>query len=194
MYDGRGFALPGQPEAARPRSSPSTTSCTCSPTTAPTSRASSRCSRSSAGPTPTRRASRGWRRWSACSRPGTSHEHGLLPDRRPRAQAAAPGMRHRLADAVRRGKAVAEDFGTDLFGVDFHALGRPPGRRGARRCSTPTEVAGGDRRRAPWDSSIRPACRNVSGRRSRNEPPGDESRVPARTRGRGRRRAGRLSR
>ena len=46
---------------AHPRSSPSTTSCTCSPTTAPTSRASSRSSRSSAAPTPTRRASPGWR-------------------------------------------------------------------------------------------------------------------------------------
>jgi hypothetical protein len=32
------------------------------------------------------------------------------------------GMSERLADAVRRGKAVAEGFGTDLFRVDFHAL------------------------------------------------------------------------
>ena len=31
-------------------------------------------------------------------------------------------MGTRLADAVRRGKAVAEHFGTDLFVVDFHAL------------------------------------------------------------------------
>jgi hypothetical protein len=32
------------------------------------------------------------------------------------------GMGTRLADAIRRGKAVAEHFGTDLFTVDFHAL------------------------------------------------------------------------
>jgi len=34
----------------------------------------------------------------------------------------SPGMGTRLADALRRGKAVAENFGTDLFVVDFHAL------------------------------------------------------------------------
>ena len=62
MYDSRGFALPGTPGGAAAYLSRSTTSCTCSPTTARTSRASSRCSRSSVAPTPTRRASRGWRR------------------------------------------------------------------------------------------------------------------------------------
>jgi hypothetical protein len=36
------------------------------------------------------------------------------------------GMGVRLADALRRGKAVAEDFGTDLFYVDFHALADRP--------------------------------------------------------------------
>ena len=71
MYDRRGFALPGMRRARR-RSSPNTTSCTCSPTTTPTSKGSWRRSRSSGGPTPTRRGSRGSRRWSACSRPGTS--------------------------------------------------------------------------------------------------------------------------
>ncbi len=37
-----------------------------------------------------------------------------------------PGMGVRVADAVRRGKAVAEGFGTDLFYVDFHALAERP--------------------------------------------------------------------
>jgi hypothetical protein len=34
----------------------------------------------------------------------------------------APGMQHRIADAIRRGKTVCEQFGTDLFEVDYHAL------------------------------------------------------------------------
>ena len=34
----------------------------------------------------------------------------------------APGMHHRLADAIRRGKAVASDYGCDLFDVDYEAL------------------------------------------------------------------------
>lgn len=36
------------------------------------------------------------------------------------------GMAHRLADAIRRGKAVQEQFGTDLFAVDYHALAATP--------------------------------------------------------------------
>ena len=36
------------------------------------------------------------------------------------------GMGIRLADALRRGKAVAEGLGTDLFYVDFHALANRP--------------------------------------------------------------------
>jgi hypothetical protein len=40
----------------------------------------------------------------------------------------APGMHHRIADAIRRGKAVCEHYGIDLFEVDYHALaGRPVG-------------------------------------------------------------------
>lgn len=34
----------------------------------------------------------------------------------------APGMHHRIADAIRRGKAVSEQYGTDLFCVDYHQL------------------------------------------------------------------------
>jgi hypothetical protein len=34
----------------------------------------------------------------------------------------APGMHHRIADAIRRGKLVCERYGTDLFDVDYHAL------------------------------------------------------------------------
>jgi hypothetical protein len=36
------------------------------------------------------------------------------------------GMGVRLADALRRGKVVAESFGTDLFYVDFHAVADRP--------------------------------------------------------------------
>ena len=35
-------------------------------------------------------------------------------------------MGDRLADAIRRGKVVAERLGTDLFYVDFHALADRP--------------------------------------------------------------------
>jgi hypothetical protein len=38
----------------------------------------------------------------------------------------ASGMPHRLADAMRRGKVMAEDFGNDLFEVDYHALAPRP--------------------------------------------------------------------
>jgi hypothetical protein len=34
----------------------------------------------------------------------------------------APGMTTRLGDSIRRGKHVAEHFGTDLLSVDYHQL------------------------------------------------------------------------
>jgi hypothetical protein len=38
----------------------------------------------------------------------------------------APGMQHRLADAIRRGKLVCDRYGVDLFEVDYYDLaGRP---------------------------------------------------------------------
>jgi hypothetical protein len=37
-----------------------------------------------------------------------------------------PGMNVRIADAIRRGKVVAQQFGTDLFEVDYHALAALP--------------------------------------------------------------------
>lgn len=37
-----------------------------------------------------------------------------------------PGMDVRLADAIRRGKAVAENLGRDLFTVDFHSVAEHP--------------------------------------------------------------------
>jgi hypothetical protein len=40
--------------------------------------------------------------------------------------ARTPGMNVRLADALKRGKAVAENFGVDLFRVDFHELAPLP--------------------------------------------------------------------
>ncbi len=36
------------------------------------------------------------------------------------------GMHVRLADAIRRGKVVSEDYGVDLFDVDYHALVERP--------------------------------------------------------------------
>jgi hypothetical protein len=38
----------------------------------------------------------------------------------------APGMHRRVADAIRRGKAVSECYSTDLFCVDYHALAALP--------------------------------------------------------------------
>jgi hypothetical protein len=38
----------------------------------------------------------------------------------------APGMNRRMADAIRRGKAVAEHHGIDLFAVDYHARAHLP--------------------------------------------------------------------
>jgi hypothetical protein len=53
---------------------------------------------------------------------GYVHEQGFFQiDVRER-KLQGTGMGTRLADAIRRGKAVAEHFGTDLFVVDFHAL------------------------------------------------------------------------
>jgi hypothetical protein len=37
-----------------------------------------------------------------------------------------PGMDVRLADAIRRGKAVAENLGRDLFTVDYHSVAEHP--------------------------------------------------------------------
>jgi hypothetical protein len=34
----------------------------------------------------------------------------------------APGMHHRIGDAIRRGKVVSESYGTDLFEVDYHEM------------------------------------------------------------------------
>jgi hypothetical protein len=34
----------------------------------------------------------------------------------------APGMHQRIADAIRRGKVVSEQYGTDLFDVDYHQM------------------------------------------------------------------------
>jgi hypothetical protein len=38
----------------------------------------------------------------------------------------APGMNHRIADAIRRGKTVEDHLRTDLFDVDFHELAERP--------------------------------------------------------------------
>jgi hypothetical protein len=53
---------------------------------------------------------------------GYVHEQGFFQSdvRTPTLQIG--GMQHRLADAIRRGKRVQEDFGVDLFAVDYHQL------------------------------------------------------------------------
>ena len=57
---------------------------------------------------------------------GYVHEQGFFKiDVRTR-NLQGSGMGIRLADALRRGKAVAEGLGTDLFYVDFHALAVRP--------------------------------------------------------------------
>ena len=57
---------------------------------------------------------------------GYVQQHGFFEvDVRER-HARTPGMNVRLADALRRGKAVAADFGTDLFQVDYHELAELP--------------------------------------------------------------------
>jgi hypothetical protein len=38
----------------------------------------------------------------------------------------APGMHHRISDAIRRGKIVSESYGTDLFEVDYHEIADRP--------------------------------------------------------------------
>ena len=38
----------------------------------------------------------------------------------------APGMHQRIADAIRRGKVVCQNFGVDLFEVDYYDLARRP--------------------------------------------------------------------
>jgi len=38
----------------------------------------------------------------------------------------APGMHHRIADAILRGKLVSESCGTDLFEVDYHEMAKLP--------------------------------------------------------------------
>ncbi|MFN8027874.1 MAG: hypothetical protein U0W40_16390 [Acidimicrobiia bacterium] len=58
---------------------------------------------------------------------GYVHEQGFFQvDVRDRHLSGTSGMGVRLADALRRGKAVAEGFGTDLFYVDFHELADQP--------------------------------------------------------------------
>jgi hypothetical protein len=53
---------------------------------------------------------------------GYVHEQGFFKiDVRDR-NLESPGMGVRLADALRRGKEVAESYGTDLFLVDYHAV------------------------------------------------------------------------
>ncbi len=58
---------------------------------------------------------------------GYVHQQGFFEvDVRARHLSGSGGMGVRLADALRRGKAVAEAFGTDLFYVDFHELAARP--------------------------------------------------------------------
>src|SRR5215211_6197643 len=54
----------------------------------------------------------------------------------------APGMQQRVADAIRRGKRVAEHYGTDLFEVDYYALAQRPVDEVRDMLSVPPKSAG----------------------------------------------------
>ena len=80
---------------------------------------------------------------------GYVHEQGFFQADVRERSLRAPGMTHRLADAIRRGKTIQEHLGTDLFDVDYHelaarplddvrtALGIPPKGVEARRAGSP---------------------------------------------------------
>jgi hypothetical protein len=53
---------------------------------------------------------------------GYVHEQGFFQIDVRQRRLESTGMGVRLADAVRRGKAISEGFGHDLFTVDFHAM------------------------------------------------------------------------
>jgi hypothetical protein len=57
---------------------------------------------------------------------GYVHEQGFFHSNVREHTLQMSGMAHRLADAIRRGKAVQEHFDTDLFAVDYHALATTP--------------------------------------------------------------------
>jgi hypothetical protein len=53
----------------------------------------------------------------------------------------APGMHHRIADAIRRGKAVWATYDKDLFEVDYHALAKLPVEEVREMLSVPPKSA-----------------------------------------------------
>jgi hypothetical protein len=57
---------------------------------------------------------------------GYVHEQGFFHSDVREHTLQTSGMAHRLADAIRRGKAVQEGFGRDLFAVDYHDLAPRP--------------------------------------------------------------------
>jgi hypothetical protein len=54
----------------------------------------------------------------------------------------APGMHQRLADAIKRGKAVCERYDTDLFEVDYYGLARRPVAEVREMLSVPPKSRG----------------------------------------------------
>ena len=60
----------------------------------------------------------------------------------------SPGMDVRLADALRRGKAIAEELGKDLFTIDYHALAAKSVDDVRAELRFPPKSSGSDRRRA----------------------------------------------
>ena len=107
LYQARGFEFPGGPVPRR-RSSRSTTGCTCWRTSARRSSPSSRCSRSSRAPTTTCAASRSSRWSSRCSRPAICAPARDCSSTTPVTCRPARGMAVRVADAMRRGRAVPQ--------------------------------------------------------------------------------------
>jgi hypothetical protein len=53
----------------------------------------------------------------------------------------APGMHHRVADAIRRGKVVCDHYGIDLFEVDYHALSDRPVEEVRELLGVPTKAS-----------------------------------------------------
>lgn len=54
----------------------------------------------------------------------------------------APGMPQRVSDAIRRGKRVCEQFGVDLFEVDYHQLADKPVGEVRERLTIPSKSSG----------------------------------------------------
>jgi hypothetical protein len=67
---------------------------------------------------------------------------GFFDKSREGASMRAPGMPQRVSDAIRRGKAVCEQYGTDLFEVDYYLLADQPVGEVRERLAIPSKSTG----------------------------------------------------